>query len=330
MSDSYSTQTLHKNPFLTIIVPTFNRSGALPTTIDGLLRQSYKNFELWIVDQSSPDEAKANALYIDRVSDPRLHYLHLPTAGLPNARNEGLRRAKGEIILFVDDDVILLSSDFLIAHVSAYEDPKVGGVTGRHVERLIKTNSARTANYVSWSGRTKFNLFGTERQRIESCKGSNMSFRAAAIARIGGFDRNLNLLEETDFSQRLARAGWILMFEPKAELVHLSIGAGGVRQPNPIETEYERFRSTAYFIFKHRGYVGFLPFALRFTLIAISRTFRYRSISVFVGCQRAMLKGLTLGRAGPDQLIEKQDVAAPSSSLGDESARVSGTKSERG
>jgi len=56
---------------------------------------------------------------------PRLQYLHLATRGLPHARNEGLRRVKGKIILFVDDDVILLSADFLTAHVEAYNDLKL-------------------------------------------------------------------------------------------------------------------------------------------------------------------------------------------------------------
>jgi GT2 family glycosyltransferase len=287
-------------------VPTFNRSAALRSTIDDLLRQSYKSFELWIVDQSALEEAAQNRSYIDKASDPRLHYLHLPTPGLPNARNEGLRRASGEIIMFVDDDVILLSTDFLAAHVAAFRHPKVGGVTGRHVERSVRTNCRRTANYVSWSGRTVFNLFGTERQRIGSCKGSNMSFRAAAIAQVGGFDRNTNLMEDTDFSVRVAKAGWHLIFEPKAELVHLSVRAGGVRQRSAIETEYERFRSTAYYVYKHRGYFGFAPFVATFTLIAISRALRYRSIKVFTRCQRAMLMGLSLAKSGPDQLIEMQ------------------------
>lgn len=302
MSKSVSVQ----NPVLTIIVPTFNRSSALRTTVDDLLHQSFEDFELWIVDQSAPDEAAAIVSYVEGLLDSRVHYLHLTTAGLPNARNEGLRRSKGEIILFVDDDVLLLSRDFLNAHISVYEDPEVGGVTGRHVERVVASNCARTANYVSWSGRIRFNLFGTKRQRINSCKGSNMSFRAAAVAQVGGFDRNLNLLEETDYSERVIRAGWVLIFEPKAEVVHLSIASGGVRQTKPVETEYERFRSTAYFIFKHRGYLGFLPFAMRFTLLAISRTLRYRSLNVFIGCQQAMLTGLKLARSGPDQLIEKR------------------------
>ena len=75
---------------------------------------------------------------------------------------------KGKIILFVDDDVILLLADSLTAHVEAYNDPKIGGDTGRHVERLVTMNCRRTACYVSWGGRTIFNLFGTERQRFDS------------------------------------------------------------------------------------------------------------------------------------------------------------------
>jgi hypothetical protein len=66
-----------------------------------LLQQSYRHFELWIIDQSDPEHARLNLSLVSTMWDPRLHYLHLTRVGLPNARNEGLRRASGEIIVFV-------------------------------------------------------------------------------------------------------------------------------------------------------------------------------------------------------------------------------------
>ena len=84
-------------------------------------------------------------------------------------------------------------------------------------------------------------------------QGLKHGFRMAVVREIGGFDRRTNLLEETDFSTRLRKAGWRILFEPKAELLHLSTPAGGVRDATPLNTERQRFRSTAYYVLKHRG-----------------------------------------------------------------------------
>jgi GT2 family glycosyltransferase len=292
-----------ENLKLSIIIPTFERSTILAKTIDDVLSQNFKEFEFWIVDQSSAGEAAANASHVAQRSDPRLKYLHLTKAGLPNARNEGMRRAKGEIILFLDDDVILLSPDFLTAHLAAYGDHRVGGVTGRHVERSVITNCKHTACHISWGGRTIYNLRGHQRQLIGSCKGSNMSFRAEVVAKVGGFDRNTNLLEDTDFSVRVAKAGWLLLYEPTAEIVHLSTTAGGVRETSAVINEHRRFSSTAYYIRKHRGFLGCIPFIATFSLIALSRALRYRSFGVLPGCAKALRSGFALAKRGPDQIV---------------------------
>lgn len=227
-------------PSVTIIVPTFNRAPEFQATVEQLRLQKHDDFELWVIDQSNSEIARLNAQFVEFCSDARLHYLYLSRRGLPNARNEGISRAAGEFVVFVDDDVLILSEDFLGAHVRAFDDPKVGGVTGRHVERRLRMNSRRTACHVSWGGRTIFNLFGHERQEIGSCKGSNMSFRRCVFDKVGGFDRRTQMLEETDFSTRVRAAGWRLMFEPEAEVVHLSTPAGGVREQGPLETECRR------------------------------------------------------------------------------------------
>ncbi len=200
---------------VSIVIPSYNRAAILQDTIAQVLRQPFRNYELWVIDQSGTDDAQANAKYVEELNDPRLHYLYLNQSGLPNARNEALVRTRGEIVLFLDDDVILLSEDFIGAHVDAYQDPAVGGVVGRHVERSLRINSRRTACHVSWSGRTIFNLFGTERVEVRSCKGSNMSFRMAVVNEVGGFDRRTEMLEETDYSTRVRAAGWHLIFEPR-------------------------------------------------------------------------------------------------------------------
>ena len=297
---------------LTIIIPTLDRPADVQSTVTQLLRQSFYDFELWVVDQSRAVNAVDNRSFVEKLCDERVHYLHLQKSGLPNARNEALARARGEIVLFVDDDVVLLSDNFVAAHVKCYDDPTIGGVTGRHVERSLRSNTRRTACHVSLGGRTIVNLFGNRRQEIGSCKGSNMSFRMAAVRQIGGFDRRTHMLEDTDFSVRVRKAGWRLVFEPAAELLHLSTPSGGVREGDGLPTECQQFRSTAYYVLKHRALSGVPTFVITFTLIAMLRAVRFRSVSAIFALYRAMSQGFSDARRIPDQALYPNVLAASS------------------
>jgi GT2 family glycosyltransferase len=294
--------TLEKLP-VSIIIPTFNRAPLLQATVDQFFEQNFRDYEIWVIDQSDEGDAAANARYVKQTADKRLNYLHLDQQGLSNARNEGLARARGEIVIFVDDDVILLSPDFINAHLRVYDNPKIGGAVGRHVERTLRMNTKHTACHVSWTGRTIFNLFGTGPVRVRSCKGSNMSVRMAAIQQVGGFDRRIKFLDETDFSARIREAGWHLVFEPAAEVVHLSAPAGGVREKNKLQDEIVRFECTAYYILRHHGWLGVPPFIATFSLIAIIRALRFRSLKAFPLLCDAMFKGFRVALKEPDHRI---------------------------
>jgi GT2 family glycosyltransferase len=203
------------------------------------------------------------------------------------------------------DDVILLGDDFLDVHVGAYTAfPEVGGVTGRIVERSVRPNTASTAAHISPGGRTMTNMWGTERTFLPSLKGANMSYRMAAVRQVGGFDRRYTgtaLLEDTDYGYRVGAAGWKLLYEPGAELVHLSAPSGGVRVADALRAECARFRSTAYFVRKHRGARGLPPFAATFGAIALARALRWRDPVTLATLWAAAREGALAWEAGPDQ-----------------------------
>ena len=286
---------------ITIVIATYNRPQICTKTVEQLLDQNIKEFRLIVIDQSSKDNSMLLKNNLAQINDKRIEYVYLDRAGLPNARNVGLSMVRDEYVLFLDDDVIILTENLLEAHLNAYSDPTVGGVVGRHVERTMIFNTRKTCCRVGMSGRILVNLFGTERKFVESCKGSNMSFRMAVVPRVGGFDRKTQLLEETDFSTRVRAAGWKILFEPDAELVHLSSPSGGVRMRNRPEDEKRRFSSTAYYILKHRGWIGVVPLFPTFTLVAVIKALKYRSMALFFSLISAMFEGFRLLDGGPDQ-----------------------------
>lgn len=90
-------------PVISCIVPIYNVEKYLNICIDSILNQTFKNFELILVDDGSPDNC---GFICDEYAkkDSRIHVIHQKNAGVSAARNAGINIAKGEYICFVDSD----------------------------------------------------------------------------------------------------------------------------------------------------------------------------------------------------------------------------------
>jgi GalNAc5-diNAcBac-PP-undecaprenol beta-1,3-glucosyltransferase len=87
---------------ISVVIPTFNRSRIVPRAIESVRRQTYKNLEILVVDDGSPDDTRK---VVDAIADSRIRYIrHEKNKGLPAARNTGIQEAKGEFVAFLDDD----------------------------------------------------------------------------------------------------------------------------------------------------------------------------------------------------------------------------------
>lgn len=92
---------MKKRPIFSVITPTYNREHFLARTIDSILSQTFKDFELIIVDDGSTDHTRE---LIDRYKDLRIVYFYKENGGQNSAINAGLQKAKGEYIAFCDSD----------------------------------------------------------------------------------------------------------------------------------------------------------------------------------------------------------------------------------
>jgi len=90
--------------FFSIVIPTFNRETFIVKTIGTVLAQTYKNFELIIVDDGSTDGTEG---LISKISDSRIKYFKTVNSERGAARNYGTRKATGEYICFLDSDDLL-------------------------------------------------------------------------------------------------------------------------------------------------------------------------------------------------------------------------------
>lgn len=93
------------NPFISIIIPSYNCASYIPKVIKSVLNQTFKDWELIIVDDGSPDDTEVVVNNFIKDNPEKIFYKKIPHSGLPAvARNTGIRMAKGEYIAFLDAD----------------------------------------------------------------------------------------------------------------------------------------------------------------------------------------------------------------------------------
>lgn len=93
---------MNAEPLVSVIIPTYRRAALVPRAIESVRRQTYRNLEILVVDDASPDDTRE---VVESIADTRLRYIrHDKNKGLPAVRNTGIRSARGEYIAFLDDD----------------------------------------------------------------------------------------------------------------------------------------------------------------------------------------------------------------------------------
>ena len=91
-----------KEPLVSIIVPVFNKERTINQSLQSLFDQSYSNWEIIVIDDASTDSSRK---MIDIVNEPRMKKVYFATnKGVVNSYKEGVKRAKGEFIMFHDSD----------------------------------------------------------------------------------------------------------------------------------------------------------------------------------------------------------------------------------
>jgi GT2 family glycosyltransferase len=205
--------------------------------------------EIIVVDSSSTD----NTSELTRTYP--IQYISIPERNRQRARNIGLSRSKGEIVAFIDDDVVAdknWSTNILIP----YKDADVGGVGGRVIpfgkpaSYYVKTKrweigQIRANGLILGNFDLPLPIF-TE---VDHMVGCNMSFRRDPLLGIGGFDENFignGFRDDTDASLRMRRVGYRLVYQPRALIWHKFAG-----RVVDQKWAYWYMRNSIYFYFKN-------------------------------------------------------------------------------
>lgn len=241
--------------FISVIIPTYGREQALIDSINDVLKQDYEEYELIVVDQTAQHEPETQSFLDEMAAIGKIRLFKLDWASLPGARNYAVRRAKGEIMLFLDDDVEL-PAGFLAAHAKNYDRPEVGGVAGRVLDRMKLADHDAGLEIqdlppeamdpgIAWY---HINLVHTVKpQQVLSARGCNMSYRREIFFDEGiWFDeryRGSAVREESDFGLKIRKTKYMIWYDPSAELVHLGEETGGCHD---ISTKSLKYQMTFY------------------------------------------------------------------------------------
>lgn len=105
---------MEDKPLITVIVPAYKVESYLPICVESIINQTYKNIEIILVDDGSPDRCGA---ICDEyaLKDNRIRVLHKDNGGLSSARNAGMKVMEGEFVTFIDSDDYV--SPFYVEHL---------------------------------------------------------------------------------------------------------------------------------------------------------------------------------------------------------------------
>lgn len=254
---------MDKKPLVSIILPTYNRASVLGVCIESVLNQSYTNWELLISDDCSTDNTivviKDYLIRDSRINGTTNEY----NLGLPRNRNKALSVAKGQLVFFIEDDLVL-HQDCLEILVSTYNsfDAHNIVIVPRLIENTDPDEEAVRRNIPFYVNRFTGEIFNNYGQDSESVLEAAMGHACCLYPRdqlqaIGGYEekayKGSYCREESDLNMRLINRGLKFYFQPAAVADHNRISTGGCRLSGKLRQTYYYARNHIVFLLRNFG-----------------------------------------------------------------------------
>lgn len=218
---------------VTVVMCTYNRCESLGKALESVAASQMPDpadWEVLVVDNNSKDRTREVTNEFCHLHPGRFRYIFEPQQGLSNARNAGIREARGEVIAFMDDDETVAPT-WLQNLTACLHDRKWAGAGGRVCppENFLQPDwLTLDGGVMDSSGVLALFDAGTSSGKLEKPPfGANMAFRKSMFEKYGGFRPELgrcgdNLIgnEDTEFGGRLLAAGECLRYEPSAVVYH--------------------------------------------------------------------------------------------------------------
>lgn len=217
-------------PTVSVVVPAYNAAWCVRKAIDSVLAQDFRDFELIVVNDGSTDDTLA----VLRGYGDAIRVVDQRNGGMSNARNAGIRAARGEFLAFLDSDDWWLPGKLgrQVALLRARPDLGFCSCTAR-----VEDMDGRLLNLWAcpqWEGSFLVHLFGSGADVPGSC--SAVLARRDLVLQAGAFDETLRGAEDPDLWIRLAAvSGYACLPEP---------GVVVLRRPGSVSRNLEAMRDS--------------------------------------------------------------------------------------
>jgi glycosyltransferase involved in cell wall biosynthesis len=211
------------SPYFSVVIPTYNRVARLRQVITALEQQAYPSdaYEVIVISDGSTDGTGA---YLEALrSKMRLQWFPQANRGPAAARNVGIRKAGGEFILFIDDDLVpepQLLGEHARSHREAGRDVVVLGP-------LLTPEGFQMTPWVRWEQEMLMKQYramlrGDWTATARQFYTGNASLRRSHILAAGGFDEGFRRAEDVELAYRLADNGLDFVFNMRAVGMHFA------------------------------------------------------------------------------------------------------------
>jgi glycosyltransferase involved in cell wall biosynthesis len=198
-------------PRVTAIVPAYNASAYLKAALDSVLRQTYSDWEVVLVDDGSTDNTRAVAEAAAPAFGGRLNYIYQTNRGLSAARNTAIRAAQGEFLALLDSDDVWRPRRLELGVAMMDKDPGLGLVHGK----VARINPA--GEFIEYPPSPPREYLDGKIARLIYTRRAHVLcpttlFRKACVDAVGLFDEQMRATEDRDLWFRIAelyRVGYI-------------------------------------------------------------------------------------------------------------------------
>lgn len=183
---------------ISVVIPLYNKEHSISDTINSVLSQSFKNFEIIVVDDGSNDKSFS---VVENINDARIKLIKKRNKGVSTARNVGIKNATGEYIFFLDADDIILENCFEVLIDLVNEFPQAKIFTANFI---VKESNDK--DIVLCKRKQKgliINPFKKLYTKQIFLRTGNMLIHYQCFDKIGLFNEELSIYEDLEFTIRL-------------------------------------------------------------------------------------------------------------------------------
>ena len=183
-------------PLISVVIPSFNEEKYIRHVLNALKKQSFKDFEIILVDGDSSDSTREIA------KKANVRVLIEKRKGIGLARNTGAKAAKGRILFFTNADTAP-SLNVLELYANAFNDKNLAAATGPMVPLENTTRFIRFGYWFASVSLAKLSF----KMGMPAMSGSNIAMRRSAFEKAGGFNTKLETYEDIDLIARVKKLG---------------------------------------------------------------------------------------------------------------------------